>query len=869
MQEHISEFIEAMRSEGIGPSDPSQIVADDTIRRYHIEGDKPRVNNGVYKLTSTGDFAYAWFISHKEGITHKWNTKSDRKWSAEEKAEHKCKLDAAKRQREEQQAAAAEASRVKAKADWDAADRDGISPYLDRKGVTVRGVRYEGDTLIVPMWRNGELVSVQRIYADGSKYFPKGSNYTGAYFSIRGDIDTIAICEGIVTGQVIHNATGWSVIAAFNAGNLKPVAIAIRAKYPNARIVFTADNDHENERGNVGIDKAQQAAVAIGGAQVIAPPVDAGESDWDDVARRLGIDAVRDLLTAVPTPEPEYLPEYDVDDVMDYDDTDPRTERDPYDVIRPLGHNRGEYYFFPRSTGQIMSFSATALGRMQNLYQLAPKGFWERMFAPEDKPSVISDYASAVLIAMCQDKGIFSAENVRGVGAWRDGGKLLVNCGDVIVGEGVRMHPAEYDGVAVYEAGPRVIDLECDMLGTSEAAEFRSICKSLTWKRPQYGDMLAGWCVLAAVGSVLTWRPHIVVSGQRGSGKSTVMDAIIKPALGRVAIARDGGTTEAGLRKAIGASGRPVVMDEAESEEAAARAEMAKILFLIRKASSGATIENANATFVARSCFCLAAINPRIEQGADRARFTQLELVPNKSKDAAAEYATLLDRIRACITDDFHARLLARTVAHLDVLLHNADTFGAEISKVIGDKRSGDQIGPMLAGAYLLTSTRKVTAEFAAKWIAGQSWDWHDGGQEQSDAEALVSHLMAYRVRYDQNGMGRESTIGEMVWRAAHPDALGHADCVAGLGTYGIKVKDGRLIISNSAMPLKRIFNDTPWGVWRRTLSDYEGADNWNNKPEYFGHGITTKATSIPLDDALGRDDVGGGDEWIMEGFDE
>jgi len=870
MSETVQEFITAMRNAGVGPSSADDIIADDAARYYHVDGDKPRTKKGSYRLSDDDGFGFGWFYNHRTGENTNWHSKSKRKLSDDDKAEYKARLAASKKRREEQRKEDGIAAQAEAATIWARSDRTGTSSYLERKGVVLRGVRYDGGNVVVPIWRDGVMVAVQQIMPDGFKLFLKGSDHMGGYFSIKGSMDTIAICEGVSTAASVSMATGWSVIASFNAANLKAVAVAIRAKYPDARIVIAGDNDHEATDGkgqplNIGRDKAGQAAVAIGGAQVLLPPDAAGVSDWNDVHIMDGIDAVRDALLSAPVAiatQPDdsgdqWEPDYGDDDgdVIDVD---------PWGEIRPLGHNRGAYYFFPRSTGQIMEFSATSLGRPQNLFQLARRGFWERMYAPEEKMGTICEYASADLIAECHNRGIFSVENARGVGVWRDGKALLVNCGDVIVGEGVKCHPSEYDGDYVYEAGQRVIDMEAMPLSNAEASKFRDICGNLTWKKPQYGDFLAGWVVISAVGGCVDWRPHIFVTGRKGSGKSTVMDKIVRDALKGIAVKRDGGTTEPGIRKALGASSRPFIMDEAEAESAQRRAQLQLILEYFRNASSGAVVENANATYVARSAACFGAINPRIDQGADADRWSMLELEPNNKPDSEAHYKRLLSDIDTVITDDFPHRLLARTVANLNVLLANISVFISVFSKKLGSKRAGDQVGTLLAGAYSLVSDKRVTYDFVDEWVSNQDWNWSELTGGGSDADALVQHIMAARVRYDHDGMGRESSIGELIWRASTPGALGSDDAARGLGGVGVKVDGDRIVISNTASPLKRILNDTPWGVWKRTLGDYEGAEGVGQT--YFGPGVKTRATSIPLA-ALGLDDVVVADGWDMEGF--
>ena len=56
---------------------------------------------------------------------------------------------------------------------------------------------------------------------------------------------------------------------AFDAGNLEPVALALRAKFPHIEITLCADNDM-NTPGNPGLSRAREAAAAVGGLLAVA-----------------------------------------------------------------------------------------------------------------------------------------------------------------------------------------------------------------------------------------------------------------------------------------------------------------------------------------------------------------------------------------------------------------------------------------------------------------------------------------------------------------------------------------------------------------------------------------------------------------------
>lgn len=870
MTDTTAAFIDEMRKFGCAPADPSEILDDDKRRRYQLDGDKRGVKNASYQLKTEPDgFAVGWFQSFKEGETHKWHSKANRKATDAERKEWQERLKAAKAEREKAEKEAQDKAANEAQAVWKQASAEGSNAYLEKKGHKLHGARMHDGKVVIPIYGAGGIVGMQTIDGTGFKKFNEGLAMKGGYFPIadkNDDKSTMLICEGWATGAALRDATGMPVVVAFNAGNLKPVAQMLAKKYPETRFVIAADNDQwttnqKDEPWNVGIEKAHQAAVAIGGATVVAPDVPEDDpdkrTDWDDVYRTDGPEVVKQAFIL---PEPaEYDTGVSDEEYMaamygqEPDEYEP--DEDPMAAIRPLGHSRGEYSFFPIRAGQIVTLTASALGRMQSLYMLAPRAFWEAHYGGEKvSDSQICAYASAHLMEICHQKGVFQLENARGVGAWMDNGEPVINCGDLIIGAGMQQHPATFHGEAVYESGPRVVKLGYDALTNKEASKLRDVCRMLSWRRPQYADMLAGWLVIATIGSALRWRPHIWITGRSGAGKSTVLDEIIKPILGDIAIKRDGGTSEAGVRKALGVSGRPYVLDEAESETKGQRIEMEKIISLARRASSGGVVENANATFQVRSCFCFAGINPRVEHVADRSRITQLELIVDADMDRRARYNELMGAVHETITDTYSRRLMQRTIENIDTLLHNIAVFSGAAAEIFGNnKRSGDQIGPMLAGAYLLTSTKKADPELARDWIAKQDWNWHTTINEESDSAKLVTHIMTSRIRYDNLGITRESTIGDLVSDAADKhssnwEAAGHA-----LRSYGIRVDGDEVFISNSAPSMRKLLTDTPYIPWGRTLGDYPNSHNNDNKALYFMAGLTTKVTALPLDLVLGK----------------
>jgi putative DNA primase/helicase len=149
--------------------------------------------------------------------------------------------------------------------------------YLLKKQVQAYGLRQsKSGHLFVPVCFNGELVNLQQITPYGKKLFLTGGQVKGCYSPI-GRIkagEKLYICEGWATGATLHQQTGAAIACALNAGNLKEVALALRARYGDRVELVIAGDDDRQTTTNVGRKAANDAALAIG-STVIFP-------EWPD-----------------------------------------------------------------------------------------------------------------------------------------------------------------------------------------------------------------------------------------------------------------------------------------------------------------------------------------------------------------------------------------------------------------------------------------------------------------------------------------------------------------------------------------------------------------------------------------------------------
>jgi putative DNA primase/helicase len=318
----IRAFKDAMAAAGVPMSSRADVRADGKIHRYDVDGDPRGSRNGWYVLHLDGRPA-GGFGSWKAGTKHTWAA-GGQKLSDTELAALREKIEAARLKREREQtrkqaSAAKSAQELWARYDQAPADH----PYLVSKGVRPHGARIdrEGKLVLAMVDVKDAIWSLQTIDADGDKRFLPGGKVAGTMFPIGEPGPAVVIAEGYATAASIHAATGVQTIVAFNAGNLEPVARAIRAERPDVRMLIAADNDTETKEPieNPGVHFGRRAAKAAGAGLAVPSwpddhPKASRKVDWNDIALALGEDAVADpIFDAIP---PEAAPDPAADPMM-------------------------------------------------------------------------------------------------------------------------------------------------------------------------------------------------------------------------------------------------------------------------------------------------------------------------------------------------------------------------------------------------------------------------------------------------------------------------------------------------------------------------------------------------------------------------
>ncbi|MBO7381212.1 MAG: PriCT-2 domain-containing protein, partial [Neisseriaceae bacterium] len=245
-----------------------------------------------------------------------WVREKQQPMNANEMAERQRRNEAIAKQAENQRIKAQKAAAEYAQNIWNKAKP--VNPnhaYLQKKGINnpsvLASIRQDKDALILPLRNRGEIVGIQKIFANGDKRFNRDIEKKGSALVI-GNRDEMQhgflMAEGFATAATLYIATGKPVVVAFDAGNLKEVSGSLKEFVQNHQtpVLICADKD-ENQTGEI---KAQAAAEVLGNnATVITPDFSETEiqnfqaanngkkpTDFNDLQAIGGIERVKTAL---------------------------------------------------------------------------------------------------------------------------------------------------------------------------------------------------------------------------------------------------------------------------------------------------------------------------------------------------------------------------------------------------------------------------------------------------------------------------------------------------------------------------------------------------------------------------------------------
>lgn len=852
-----------------------RIVADSELRHYHVKGDRHGSRNGwaVLFLDDRPAGAFGYWKTHSK---FKWSMTSTIPITQDERRERRMKA----RMRAEQNKAKIifeqEEAATFATAEYSNATPCSAHPYLDAKGISVRVLavsklrsgpwswveektgerrKVADNALLVPMMKNATLIrNLQGIIPDARepsgfrKRYLKGAEKEGCYYRF-GELKegVILIAEGVATAASLWQCTGYLVLCAFDCGNLIHVARMARKLAPDHRIVICADNDQWTDKPikNPGIHHADLAAIAVG-AQVVYPEFRCTETkptDFNDLHQLEGEAIVRAVIARAleptvaevdplgPLPQDDGIPPTDGTDEDDDGGAYEGPSKNDYFAI--MGYDHGIYYIFQFEQRQMYEYKMSDFNE-RGFLQLADTS-WLEENVPGAKGGINLRAAMNFIFRTANRKGIFSLNKIRGRGAWIDQGRNVFHHGRELTVDGERVDVTRITGLYLYEfAAPHCIPADPAMTD-DEGFKLLELAGKFRWTMPGSAALLMGWITLAPFCGALQWRPHIWITGNAGSGKSTVVNSLVNPLLQGMCLYGLGNSTEAGFRQMLKTDALPVLIDETEQNEERDVSRIQSILGLMRQASTESQARTFKGTpggsamyWHIRSMFCLSSIQVGVKHQADTERVSILTLLPKLTNGRSGEqWEALRDELHSLVArqPDISGRLFRRTLDQLPTVLANIEVFKSAAARLFKSQRSGDQYGTLLAGCFALFSRKLATAEDAECFIKNYVWTEHVESDTSDESARAFECLMARPIRCGKY----ELTVIEVmhVARGRRPPECVEINAVeanACLQRYGMRVEESGkfLMIAPGIQQFLALMADTaysadPRGVLKRS----------------------------------------------------
>ena len=438
-----------------------------------------------------------------------------------------------------------------------------------------------------------------------------------------------------------------------------------------------------------------------------------------------------------------------------------------------LGHDAVAHYFMRREIRLPFAIGRGSFNQSK-LLEIAPLAWWqgwgEQMVTNQGGIKVAA--AQDLLTELSMQAGTYDQTRLRGAGVWRDADGIVLNDGQrLILPDGEALGYDEYRTEYVYvKSSVRFGAMSGPESTDEDGRTLEALFRAQSWADMAMAPLAMGWSLIAPFGGMLKWRPHIWLSGRKGSGKSFMLENLIAPLCGPFAHKGSGKDTEAGIRRSLNMDARQVILDEVEPKSAKAREKITSLLELARNASSdgsgvitiGGGVDGGAVTFVIRSCFAFASVQVPDEDAAVSSRIIRMEL--RAEDDQAGKFRRCAELYAECMQDP--ARYTRRIYRALPRILSDIEWIRTAYLGAFGEQRKVDQVAPLLAAAWAAQSGETIQHSSAGRaWLDG--WiGWLASGSVDAveDEDAVVRHLIAAQIRTDE---GVNRTVAELLIIAA------------------------------------------------------------------------------------------------------
>lgn len=521
--------------------------------------------------------------------------------------------------------------------------------------------------------------------------------------------------------------------------------------------------------------------------------------------------------------------------------------------VNPLGVYEGSYVFYPKGLKCIQVVSANNLLQEATMLSIVDEELLHEHFPKIDKETGDAtgayDYRKAgrFFMSECKKRGTYDPDSIRGVGVWKDSGKIVVNTGTKLVVAGKEINYDDFKTNCTYsQPGLEKIKLGA-ICSKDEIKLISRIVYGFNWAKPYYAHLMLGCLIQAPIASALRWRAHVWITGPQGTGKSTLQSFLIKPLLGNLGKSFGGATTAAGIRQSLKCDPLAVCFDEAEVTAESDNKRLKDIISLARISSSDEnTVVKGSASgdaveYHCQSPFIMSSIKPFLKEEPDIARFALLELAqPSNCKEARETFKGLQ---KSCmeINEGFSERWIAFCVDKFDTVAENMIPVRSAMIDLGLSPRTIDQYGQLIACAMVVNPSINLT-DFTE--MLDETKEHTADIQPLQELTKLLNHEIRIPTKYGDRLMPIREVI-TIILKPVSPDGIEQDDLVIRLAKYGLRITDRYLYIANNSSEIETILG---YPGWNKLFKIIKGAIVGQAPTTFGGNDYKSRYVKLSVD---------------------
>lgn len=544
--------------------------------------------------------------------------------------------------------------------------------YEDSNGVWLCVIRYEkdGKKSIIPFTIVDGKIKATNNYHDNRKLFNINKLKKG---------DKVLIVEGEKCASV--NIDGYILITWL--GGTGQVKKSNWKVFKNYDVTIWHDNDEPGEKARDYIKSELPNAKLI--------KVENKPEGWDIAdAEKEGIDLVKFIEDSIIIEETEIEPEFE--------------QQNDSEMFRFLGYDDTNHYFLSYRSNTIEKISKGSVSK-QRLIELAPLCYWQFKYPAKSQDGVDWTVAMDDIINCSSRLGFFNIMKVRGVGIWKNNEKIIINDGNKCIDKNGNRADTKKSENFYVRSNKIMNKYDMKRISTNEEGkELYNLIEAQRWENSLDIFSIMGWSLIAPYAGILSWRPHIWITGESGGGKSFILENMVVPLVGAYSFTGNGSDTVPGIMRSIEKDPIPVIKDEMEVSELNidGKGKIEKMLEMMRNAScdSSAVTTMGRAgggtdTYITRSCFCFASImsGTTKESQENRIAMCRLKRVSdvNEKIENTKKYSHVMLNY-----DKYRNRMLYE----IDNVIENIKILKKILTEITGNMRLSEVYAPLIAACY-------------------------------------------------------------------------------------------------------------------------------------------------------------------------